>query len=330
MTRIIRIAIQGSLLLIFAWGSAWGCSQKGVTNGDQPDIQAPKTDTNVQADTNKTEDTSDPQDTAQSQDTGGPQDTAEPEDTAPDPNCDDTIKPAGCSCQDNDACASGYCYPTNQGKECAQLCESDCPEGYVCSPIAGTGGDPVYLCIQRTINLCKPCNENADCVVPGFEGKDTCVPYGDSGSFCGLACSENSPCPGGYGCSDGQCVKDDKTCACEPLFIELEASTACDNTNDYGTCSGTRTCTEEGLSECSGQVPAKDGCDTLDNDCDGAIDEDCVLQLRGKLMGDGFNPGATGDKFKMRGSAGTPRFVGTSSDNAFKLKAGLPPKAKKP
>jgi hypothetical protein len=69
-------------------------------------------------------------------------------------------------------------------------------------------------------------------------------------------------------------------------------------------------------------TPAKDGCDALDNDCDGTIDEGYVLQLRGKLMGDGFNPGATGHGFKMHGSAGTPWFIGTSTGEGFKLKAG--------
>ena len=72
--------------------------------------------------------------------------------------------------------------------------------------------------------------------------------------------------------------------SCEGLVDEDQAGNpltqACyngaDGTQDVGECKGgTQTCTDGELSACVGEVtPTTDVCDTLDNDCDSATDED--------------------------------------------------------
>ena len=207
-----------------------------------------------------------------------------PEDVAEDVvelNCDELPFSAFCACSEDDQCASGYCLATSQGKACAKLCEADCPEGYGCRPI-GLGGDPTYVCVERGLNLCKPCGSNADCVVPGYEGEDKCVSYGDEGSFCGIACNALVECPEGYSCQDGQCAKEDAQCDCAPLFINISAETSCLVSNAFGSCEGTRVCEEDGLSECIGDEATDEVCDGLDNDCNGVVDDltntECMLE----------------------------------------------------
>ena len=187
-------------------------------------------------------------------------------------NCDESPFSAFCACSEDDECASGYCLATSQGKACAKLCESDCPAGYGCRPI-GLGGDPTYVCVERGLNLCKPCNSNSDCVVPGYEGEDKCVSYGNEGSFCGIACNALVECPAGYSCNDGQCAKEDAQCECAPLFINISAETTCQVTNPFGSCEGTRVCEEGGLSSCVGDEASDEICDGMDNDCNGVVDD---------------------------------------------------------
>jgi hypothetical protein len=311
---MIRVLTCTALLLVLGLG----CGESKVGNGPSEDIATPPVDTAIN-----------PVDTHVSVGDTTPSDTASPpEDTADDAalNCDGNTKDSGCPCASNDDCASSYCHITNQGKSCAELCESKCPDGYDCSPVqTAGGGDPVYICVQRALYLCMPCEKNADCTVPGFEGKDKCVSYGSAGSFCGMACQGTEGCLSGYSCTDGQCLADGGECSCQPLYVDLESKTACAVSNDWGACEGTRQCGEAGLTGCDALIPAKDGCDAIDNDCDGQLDEDCTFQLRGSMMGGGFVLSSEpGGALKIRGSLGTPRFVGQSSGGGFVLRAGFP------
>ncbi len=195
-------------------------------------------------------------------------------DVKPPPDCEGEFKEGGCACTDSEECVSGYCLLSSQGKVCADYCIESCPEGWECLPVAlpGAGADVQFLCVERSVYLCQPCESNNDCAALGFEGLDKCVDYGDAGSFCGIDCTE-SQCPEGYQCQEDQCVATSGECSCQPLHIQLEAQTSCQVTNAVGTCPGSRFCAEDGLTACDATAPQAEICDGLDNDCNGEVDE---------------------------------------------------------
>ncbi len=208
--------------------------------------------------------------------------------------CLSSPMPADCACSQGQDCESGYCVLTSGGKACAQTCveSADCPQGYSCQP-TGEGGDVVFLCVQPTALLCRPCTGDDECAWAGVGGTGKCLPYAGGSSFCGIACDDANPCPNAYKCEAGQCVNQLGVCECTGLHKDLGASTSCRVTNSYGTCFGTRTCAEDGLTACDAATPAQEVCDGLDNDCDGVTDEvtakDCLVdspfgQCKGQLL----------------------------------------------
>lgn len=82
---------------------------------------------------------------------------------------------------------------------------------------------------------------------------------------------------------------------CTPQTIGM--TQPCENTNVYGTCTGTETCTEVGWAGCTAATPEAEICDGSDNDCDGQVDEDFVLSGalnavdNGKSVGDSCGTG---------------------------------------
>ncbi|MCC6809595.1 MAG: hypothetical protein IT381_19350 [Deltaproteobacteria bacterium] len=82
-------------------------------------------------------------------------------------------------------------------------------------------------------------------------------------------CDQGQTCRPGYFCDPGQLTCEIATGA---DCAGLGRTTSC--SRNVGECKvGTRTCAQEGYSECSGIMPAAELCDGLDNDCDNAIDE---------------------------------------------------------
>jgi formylglycine-generating enzyme required for sulfatase activity len=189
-------------------------------------------------------------------------------------------------CSENGDCLSGWCVEHMGEQVCTQACQEECPAGWTCTQVGEGGPDVVFICVSNYPNLCRPCLEPEHC--SGMTGtEDACVAYGDEGSFCGGKCGEGGECPWGFECQtvstvDGielaQCVSLTGECPCTDTSVELGLFTACQVTNEFGTCEGKRICKEDGLSKCNAMVPAAEKCNGIDDNCDSDIDEPLLVE----------------------------------------------------
>ena len=190
---------------------------------------------------------------------------------------------AGWPCDSGDDCLSGYCILTADGKQCTIGCEQECPFGWECVAYQPALPDQVFLCLPRYMTLCMPCYDNSDCAANGGDMGQACVQYGPAGNFCGGPCEVDDDCPDGYLCKlsmdvtggqSNQCVLSVGECQCAEGFVDEAATTTCYQENEFGTCAGQRSCNAFGLTPCNAAVPAAEACNGLDDNCDGAVDED--------------------------------------------------------
>ena len=188
-------------------------------------------------------------------------DTSVAPDVAPE-GCVGDVRGDFCACRDNADCASGFCLPSSEGGSvCSRTCSGSCPDGFDCLFVTLPGLDPTYLCVERDLNLCRPCTDDAACQRDAFGASGArCVRRSDAeGSFCGVACGEDADCPDSYACREvealetggrvRQCVPADpaSSCGCSGRSIADAAFTRC----EIEDCAGTRRCEEGGLTACT-------------------------------------------------------------------------------
>jgi hypothetical protein len=124
-------------------------------------------------------------------------------------------------------------------------------------------------CVQvGAVADCTPCGNDAQCAA--LEA-GRCIPF-DSGRFCLRACPTGTECPEGYGCTDGVCFPQTRSCTCRSE-LQVGLTRSCFRENAAGACVGTQTCQlGTGWSPCSARTPTAEICDGIDNNCNGIVD----------------------------------------------------------
>ena len=183
----------------------------------------------------------------------------------------------GSPCAGNEDCLSGWCVPSEQGTVCTEECLQSCRDGWTCVGVAGVGGDLTFLCLPRQTTQCAPCISDVQC------GSGRCLDFDDGKRACVRGCGPEADCDEGFTCSEspeagvGQglryCIPVTGTCECSVVNDDEER--VCFNSNDLGACKGVERCDgETGWSTCTAPAAGSEVCDSVDNDCDGEIDED--------------------------------------------------------
>ena len=214
------------------------------------------------------------------------------------------------------------------GTMCATPCSDDmgCPSGLACHELTGANGAVGAFCIEPMPTLCQPCDTHVDCNPDTPETNNQCINQGAVGSFCGGHCEPaNSECPLGFSCRTfetetppvtvSQCMPDDALCSCSPLAISVGATTSCQLEGEAGACSGTRTCTADGLSECTAQEQAEEVCNGRDDDCDGLTDEGVQSPCGGCNTDCSFDIDVTVDQ--GIGTSSTPQRFDITTEQVF-------------
>lgn len=179
---------------------------------------------------------------------------------------DDNCAACGVSCEGALPNATATCALF----EGAARCEvAECEPGFFqAGPLA---------CLSSASDSCVPCEEDANC--PGGH----CVTLGD-GDYCLNPCASDANCLDGYSCIDdgggnNVCSPDTNSCQCDGSNLSLltsctETFTPTDPTDASYTCLGVQSCTATGWSACT--LGAEE-CNLLDDDCDGEVDEDFLV-----------------------------------------------------
>lgn len=181
------------------------------------------------------------------------------------------------SCQESFQCPGGTCTQIGGSLHCLANCKdaTDCPNGYRCvQPQDRAPG----------LGACTPMSNSCTCSAEAAGLQRTCQLNNDIGTCYGIETCD--PQAGWSDCTAGAAEPeacDGKDNDCNGLIDDgLPNTQPCSNAiPGVGECIGTATCGGPLGWICSAAAPSSETCDYVDNDCDGAIDEDFLTN--GKL-----------------------------------------------
>ena len=165
-------------------------------------------------------------------------------------------------CEEDADCLTEQCADIVPGADegfCTEFCDEDedCPRDFDCVLLTASGGDLEEICVPT--DLCIDNDEDG---------------YGLGPECLGPDCDDEDPAINPA--ADEICDTFDNDCDGTPDDNPVDTNDDC-STGFSGICSEGRTVCSEGIIECvSRQVPQDEVCDSADNDCDGAIDENEV------------------------------------------------------
>ena len=235
--------------------------------------------------------------------------------------CRPCVSAADCSLQDSE-CVDYE----DAGKFCGTLClnDTDCPSKYQCND-----------------GQCKLTSGTCECTKKAIKdgAKTSCAVINEHGSCAGeRRCEEGglSECTG-QAAAPEMCDGLDNNCN-DQVDEGLDKPAGPNSAGNVPAaeltlgvckgslklCAGTGGWVEPDYMALKDYEPVEYQCDGLDNDCDGSIDENCNYLSYGNVFGDGSQQNSDNGEHFMNHTIGTPRFVGTATNESFVLEHRLP------
>jgi len=188
-------------------------------------------------------------------------------------------------CTDDASCAGpgDRCLqlsPTDLQTFCGRDCSPDnyygvgCPDGYYC--------ETLLLDDDEEVQQCVPLNGTCDCTEAGAGQMKPCTVLNEAGTCYGVSFCD--PEDGWIGCTAD--IPEVEVCDgldndCDGIIDEGLTLSGCEVANEHGVCLGQVICLGPEGSFCTAPEPQPEVCNGVDDDCDGAVDEDFATEVPG-------------------------------------------------
>lgn len=171
-------------------------------------------------------------------------------------------------CSADAECPGQACLTLDGAGACATACAvpTDCPTGYTCAPDATA---------VHTGSFCQPVTGSCSCTAELAGASRSCSNVNALGTCWGTqTCAATtgwSACTASTAIAES-CDGVDNDCN----FVidnNVGGGDACTITNAAGSCPGVRLCAGASGFSCTGQMPTAESCNTVDDNCNGTVDE---------------------------------------------------------